>query len=60
MRLYERAMNTANRYIPIKPGPGNAKLASAMLNEIFCGNVFTGNGVEEFLAHNVVSVRKAS
>lgn len=60
MKLYERALNTANKYIPIKLGPGNAKLASAMLNEILCANVFRGNGVEEFLAENQHSIRAAA
>lgn len=60
LKLYERALNAANKYIPIKLGPGNAKLASAMLNEILCGNVFKGNGVEEFWSDNAPSVREAS
>ena len=60
LKVYERALNAANKYIPIKLGPGNAKLASAMLNEILCGNVFKGNGVEEFLAENTCSVRAAA
>ncbi len=60
LKVYERALNAANKYIPIKLGPGNAKLASAMLNEILCGNVFKGNGVEELLAENTGSVRAAA
>jgi hypothetical protein len=56
-KLCERALTTANRYIPIKMGPGNAKLASAMLNEMLGSNVFKGNGVEEFLAENTLFVR---
>jgi hypothetical protein len=57
LKVYERALNAANKYIPIKLGPGNAKLASAMLNDMLCGNVFKGNGVEQFLAENAPSVR---
>jgi hypothetical protein len=53
----EKALTTSNRYIPIKLGPGIANLASAMLNEILGSNVFKGNGVEEFLAENKLSVR---
>lgn len=60
LKVYERALNAANKYIPIKLGPGNAKLASAMLNEILCGHVFKGNGVEEFLTENTRSVRAAA
>jgi hypothetical protein len=60
LKVYERALNAANQYIPIKLGPGNAKLASAMLNEILCGHVFKGNGVEEFLTENTRSVRAAA
>jgi hypothetical protein len=60
MKCYERALNAANKYIPIKLGPGNARLASAMLNEILCDNTFKGNGVEEFLAENTHAVRDAA
>jgi hypothetical protein len=60
LKVYERALNAANKYILIKLGPGNAKLASAMLNEILCGHVFKGNGVEEFLTENTRSVRAAA
>jgi hypothetical protein len=60
LKLCERALNAANKYIPIKLGPGNAKLASAMLNEILCGNVFRGNGVEEFWAENALIVWQAA
>jgi hypothetical protein len=60
LKVYERALSAANKYIPIKLGPGNAKLASAMLNEILCGNVFKGNGVEELLAENAGFVRAAA
>jgi len=51
-KLYERALNTANKYLPIKLGPGNAQIASAMLNEILSEDVFRGNGVELFRSEN--------
>jgi hypothetical protein len=38
--------------LPVKLGPGNAKLASAILNEILCDDTFKGNGVEEFHSGN--------
>jgi hypothetical protein len=57
-KLYERALNTANKYLPIKLGPGNAKLASAMLNDILSDDVFRGNGVETFRAENRQSVKQ--
>lgn len=52
LKLYERALNTANKYLPIKLGPGNAKIASAMLNEILSEDVLRGNGVELFRSEN--------
>jgi len=52
LKIYQRALNSANQYLPIKLGPGNAKVASAMLNEILNDDVFQENGVNEFRAQN--------
>jgi len=57
-KLYEQALETASKYLPIKLGPGNAKLASAILNEILSEDTFGGNGVESFRAENSDSVRQ--
>lgn len=56
-KLYEQALETANKYLPIKLGPGNDRLSSAMLNEILSENVFRGNGVESFRAENSESIK---
>ncbi len=58
LKLYERALNSANRYLPVMLGPGSAMIASAMLNEILCDDVLKGNGVEEFRVENRNIVEK--
>lgn len=52
IKLYERALTAANMYLPVKLGTGQAKIASAMLNEMMSDDVCTGNGVEAFRAEN--------
>ncbi len=57
-KLYERTLNTANKYLPIKLGPGNALIASCMLNEILSEDVFRGNGGEQFRSENRQTIQQ--
>jgi hypothetical protein len=50
--LYERALDSANRFVAIKLAPGGAKIASAILNDILSEDALKGNGVEAFRAQN--------
>jgi hypothetical protein len=48
VKPYEKAISAANIYLPVRPGPGNAKLGAALLNEILGEDFLKGNGVEAF------------
>jgi hypothetical protein len=45
--LYQRALDTANKYIPLKLGPGSAPLAGILLNYIFADEVLRPDNPEE-------------
>jgi hypothetical protein len=48
--LYQRALDTANKYIPLKLGPGSAPLAGILLNYIFADEVLRPDDPEELEA----------
>jgi hypothetical protein len=52
-------LNTANKYIPLKLGPGNAPLAGILLNYIFADEVLRPDDPEELkAARNFVATNR--
>jgi len=60
MKLYERALKTANSYAPYLFGSGSGVFASAVLNEVLTQNLFEGDQIEQFLTDNPEEVRAAA
>ena len=48
--LYQRALTTANKYIPLKIGPGTAPFAGMLLNYIFADEVLRPDNPEDLAA----------
>jgi len=48
--LYQRALTTINKYIPLKIGPGTAPFAGMLLNYIFADEVLRPDNPEDLAA----------
>jgi hypothetical protein len=54
--LYQRALITANKYVPLKIGPGTAAFAGMLLNYIFADEVLRPDNPEDLAAARELSM----